>query len=229
MEDSPPGVGEHELSRDDGEMLDNGERAQEDGHHNIIDLPLSPKRRRIYGMDETESALAKSVFRTSEALELHQSAHSTQTGEEAVKPRPAFLRPSMAPQDQPAEPLPEAFSPHRRGQKYVPGGMAATVQQWIVETGRTVVQSRQGHACSRRENVVIQFKVDIARGQGPFLVNARTLSGETANMLLIQSSTAAMQCRDFGSGSVICIRDPTWDVELDGQSWAVVADWELLP
>ena len=48
--------------------------------------------------------------------------------------RPAFLPTAIAPTQQ-AEPLPEVFSPHRRGQKFVPGGMAEMVRGWVLDAG----------------------------------------------------------------------------------------------
>lgn len=36
------------------------------------------------------------------------------------------------------DPLPDQFSPHRKGQKYVPGGLAAEVRDWLVDINSSV-------------------------------------------------------------------------------------------
>ncbi|KAL5121432.1 hypothetical protein ACEQ8H_000503 [Pleosporales sp. CAS-2024a] len=52
--------------------------------------------------------------------------------------RPAFILPPQPTSPQkPSKPLPEIFSPSRKSQKYVPNGLAATMQGWIIETANT--------------------------------------------------------------------------------------------
>jgi hypothetical protein len=52
--------------------------------------------------------------------------------------RPAFiLPPQLTSPPKPSRPLPEIFSPSRKTQKYVPGGLASTLQGWIIETANT--------------------------------------------------------------------------------------------
>lgn len=67
----------------------------------------------------------------------------------AVTSRPHFLLPPLPKSPQkPATPLPETFSPSRKGQKYIPNGLASTLQGWIVETANT------GYAAQMRDTVV---------------------------------------------------------------------------
>ncbi|KAF2707671.1 hypothetical protein K504DRAFT_470058 [Pleomassaria siparia CBS 279.74] len=63
--------------------------------------------------------------------------------------RPHFILPSqhMSPPKL-STPLPETFSPSRKGQKYVPGGLASTLQSWIIETAHT------GYAAQTRDMVI---------------------------------------------------------------------------
>jgi hypothetical protein len=52
--------------------------------------------------------------------------------------RPAFiLPPQPTSPTKPSKPLPEIFSPSRKTQKYVPNGLASTLQGWIIETTNT--------------------------------------------------------------------------------------------
>jgi hypothetical protein len=52
--------------------------------------------------------------------------------------RPAFiLPPQPTSPPKPTRPLPEIFSPSRKSQKYVPNGLASTMQSWIIETANT--------------------------------------------------------------------------------------------
>ncbi|KAF2655428.1 hypothetical protein K491DRAFT_692893 [Lophiostoma macrostomum CBS 122681] len=63
--------------------------------------------------------------------------------------RPHFLLPPQPTSPaKPSTPLPETFSPSRKGQKYVPGGLASTLQSWILETASS------GYAAVNRDAVV---------------------------------------------------------------------------
>ncbi|KAF2475288.1 uncharacterized protein BDR25DRAFT_254188 [Lindgomyces ingoldianus] len=62
--------------------------------------------------------------------------------------RPHFLLPPQPTSPQLIHPLPETFSPQRKGQKYVPGGLANTLQSWIIEA------TNNGHAAQTRDTVI---------------------------------------------------------------------------
>jgi hypothetical protein len=52
--------------------------------------------------------------------------------------RPAFILPPQPTSPvKPSKSLPEIFSPSRKTQKYVPNGLASTLQGWIIETANT--------------------------------------------------------------------------------------------
>jgi hypothetical protein len=62
----------------------------------------------------------------------HPPISITATTTPFVKP-PRFRAPSPTSQPQPpTEPLPDTFSPQRRGQKFLPGGLAAEVIGWVM-------------------------------------------------------------------------------------------------
>jgi hypothetical protein len=68
---------------------------------------------------------------------------STEPSKSTATPTPASHRPAfiLPPQPtspvKPSKPLPEIFSPSRKTQKYVPNGLASTLQGWIIETANT--------------------------------------------------------------------------------------------
>jgi hypothetical protein len=66
------------------------------------------------------------------------SSTATATRATATPHRPAFiLPPQLTSPVKPSKPLPEIFSPSRKTQKYVPNGLASTLQGWIIETANT--------------------------------------------------------------------------------------------
>ncbi|KAK0338351.1 hypothetical protein LTR91_005445 [Friedmanniomyces endolithicus] len=244
-EDAPP---ESHAGSDD-EMLDTEEAGAvltTEGHgignHDLASsLPFSPKRRRLNdqaGTNVVEALISPgqttfelprtpaSHFRSTVPRFSHPSGSIASTAEvQAVQHRPSFLRSSVAPSE-PSEPLPEAFSPHRRGQKFVPGGMAATMQQWVIETGQAAVQSRRGHAYLRGEDYVFKAIVEVVEGDGPYLVRATTGNGEVAYVMLAAGN--GERAASVVIGSIVGLRAPTWAVECEGRVWRVGVDWKVL-
>ena len=236
---------------DDDEMLDDGGElalpptetdVEDPGRHPqwTHDLAFSPKRRRLHDRDATLSP-TRSTFKQSQpqappssvatprpAHSQAQPMRSANAAESIGFQRPAFLRQSADPQ-QPSEPLPDTFSPHKRGDRFVPGGMAATMQQWVIETGQAAAQSRKGQGYMRGEDYVLRVKVDEIIGEVSFTVRGRIASGDVVNLLLAgSSSTAAHGREEVKVDSFVGVRAPTWNLELDGRNWTVGVDWRLL-
>ncbi|KAI2469466.1 hypothetical protein F4781DRAFT_394226 [Annulohypoxylon bovei var. microspora] len=130
------------ISSDRGESSDEEERLRH----------RSPKRRRIsissdFGFDapaDHDHPMHDAMPSISSSLPEYFPAHSQPLS--PLNPRSAQQQPTFhkAPRFKPAEipegshygdPLPDAFSPHRRGKgaKYVPGGLAAEVRGWFVD------------------------------------------------------------------------------------------------
>ncbi|KAF2271735.1 uncharacterized protein EI97DRAFT_258218 [Westerdykella ornata] len=60
-----------------------------------------------------------------------------------VPSRSHFLLPAHPPSPaKPSAPLPETFSPSRKGNKFIPGGLASTLQSWIIETANAGYQTQ---------------------------------------------------------------------------------------
>lgn len=219
----------------------------------MTELPYSPKRRRI-GYDvfetpgaqdtqrlETGTAPSHATFKPPPDPSILRSSRTTAVGprfappsppssrartpaSEAFTNRPNFLRPSPAQQEASTEPLPEAFSPHRRGQKFVSGGMAATVQQWVVETGQAAVQSRRGQRYLKGEDFVVKVRIDVVSGDGPWLLHGKHSGEEDVSLLLAGTGTGT----NVEPGAIVGVRAPTWKVELEGRQWQVAVDWRVL-
>ena len=232
-------------------MLDDGhdsivpttEHVTEDAvgdQHWVNGIAFSPKRRRL---DEGNSILSPtrptfkypgtpaSDMSRATPFHAHFERDSTQPSAVSNAPplhRPAFIRPSTEPQEQ-NEPLPETFSPHKKGQKFVPGGMAATVQQWVIETGQAAVQSRKGQGYLKGEDYVMRAKVESFAGDSPFTVHATLPNGEAVNAILAPNRLPnAARSQELTEGCVVGVRAPTWEIELDGRVWTVGVDWRIL-
>jgi hypothetical protein len=139
--------------------------------------------------------------------------------------RPAFLKPPSVPPDT-TEPLPEAFSPHRRGQKFVPGGMASEVRQWIVDATHATSHSHARRGAGDPSRV----RVMECRGttkDGLLLVRG-SVEGKEARLIL-PSAGKNKNASKLVQGDLLGIKAPSWEIELDGSTWVVAADWSVLP
>ena len=205
------------------------------------DLPHSPKRRKIDDLSAKfqaalDSPARPTIFKhpTTPASALRQAAHqftrassvaSSVADEGGTVRRPAFLRSSVAPAEN-FEPLPEAFSPHRRGEKFIPGGMASSLQQWVVEMGQSAAHSRRGQGYLQGEAYLHRVKVESVSGHCPMLIQGRREDGHQLQFLLIAEGKALTG--NVCTGSIVGIRAPSWEVELEGDSWIVGVDWRTL-
>ncbi|OCK87384.1 uncharacterized protein K441DRAFT_691174 [Cenococcum geophilum 1.58] len=75
--------------------------------------------------------------------------------------RPTFLLPSHTSANSPPRPLPDTFSPQRRGQKFVPGGLANTVRGWVIDIAHTASQPSTGASHGARASCNDGWRVRI--------------------------------------------------------------------
>ncbi|KAJ0296440.1 hypothetical protein COL5a_009044 [Colletotrichum fioriniae] len=151
-----------------------------------------------------------------------------------VKTQPTFHR---APRFKPSESevirqegLPEAFSPQRRGAKYVAGGLAAELQTWLAE-----VKGWTGS--DRPADLVMSIAVDVVRhGNRMYLVRGRRILGggeaseEIAARLMLAGEgrlTGLGHKAPVVVGSVVAISQPAWEIELQDGRWIVACDWAV--
>jgi hypothetical protein len=139
-----------------------------------------------------------------------------------------------------SEPLPDAFSPHRKGAKYVPGGLAAEVRDWFVDVwaGTNAGAARRGG-----EEWLAMIQVDEVRAApGMTLVTGRHVQDDDPSndadpslrsmriMLAGSPRLSGLAKReDVKVGTVVGVGRPTWEVSLEDQGrWAVVCEWAIL-
>ncbi|KAG8168977.1 hypothetical protein KVR01_001726 [Diaporthe batatas] len=126
-------------------------------------------------------------------------------------------------------PLPEAFSPQRRGAKYVAGGLAAEVRDWLV-------QIKGSSEYDRPAGSSIDMVVDEAMSAPSLhVIAARRLdsgSGDEniATKVILAGDGRVTELRGTSTvkpGSKVSMSQPMWDITLDdiGQI-AVACDWE---
>lgn len=194
-------------------------------HHNptTAELPFSPKRRRL---ESDVSPLHHPHPRFTHATpSIPASAPAP-----APISRPSFLRPPTPPL---AAPLPQAFSPHRRGAAFVPGGTASTVQSWVVAAGQSAAQGRRQqqqqtyqYLQPRSEGWGFRVRVERAEemeGGGWKVLGLKDDgSGERARCLLLGEGKG-----DVRIGGTVGVKGLGWSVDVDGQGeWWVGVGWE---
>ncbi|XDG04329.1 hypothetical protein ABKA04_003944 [Annulohypoxylon sp. FPYF3050] len=170
--------------------------------------------------------------------------------------QPTFLK---APRFKPAEvpegahqsdPLPDAFSPHRRGKgaKYVSGGLAAEVRDWFVDAWAGAEAARRS---GNGGEWVVRIKVEKVRAaSGMALVVGRVVGDENedgggddgvvgtgdvkvrSTRIVLAGSPRIVgleRRQDVRPGMVVGVGRPTWEISLPGQGrWNVVCEWAIL-
>jgi hypothetical protein len=174
-----------------------------------------------------------------------------------LKP-PRFRPPDEDSHDQATEPLPEVFSPHRRGQKFIPGGLAAEVVGWLVNIESCVPGTGAGLGMERgtEERWAVRLVVDEVRGgseagiagAGMTIVRGRQMrrgSGstdqrvETAEMIdhlgivkvILAGEGVGVGIQKAGKvevGRIVGIKGPVWEVVIEQERWGVGVDWRVL-
>lgn len=157
-----------------------------------------------------------------------------QTAQAFVRP-PRFRPPDPSEQSH-IDPLPEQFSPHRRGQKYLAGGLAAEVRDWLVNLEAAVPATVQ------RRDVpwVVRVEVDEVSGGGRAgiaMVKGRQMHSDgminsLRTIKVILAGEGAGNGLQRGSmveaGKTIGIKAPVWEIVLEGEKWGVGVEWKVL-
>ena len=138
---------------------------------------------------------------------------------------PKFIIPTAAPSES-LDPLPEAFSPHRRGAKYLPSGLAATCRDWVLSASQLGAPKRRFGGGREREDGAAEWAArvrvqEVRLGEGMVLV--RSAMGE--RWMLIGGHRTGEGLR---RGGVVGVKRPVWEVEIDGETWGVGVEWSLL-
>lgn len=154
---------------------------------------------------------------------------------------PRFKIAEVVEADTTRPPLPEAFSPQRRGTKYVTGGLAAEVRDWLVQVkGASEYDRPTGESIK-----LIVDQVNIASHGGMYLISGdETESGNGSQTLQedIESGKGQLsrvilagdgRIPGLGSrtvvskGVAVSMYQPMWDITLkDLGRFAVACDWD---
>lgn len=142
-------------------------------------------------------------------------------------------------------PLPDAFSPQRRGARYVPGGLAAELRDWLVEVkgrggdgaGADIGGGITADADSDADARAVEVD-EVCAGQGMWLVTGRQRGrgGEGEGQFVDVRAILAGEGRLSGlarrnevvSGCVVQVLPPAWDIDLQDGRWSVACDWHVL-
>lgn len=97
----------------------------------------------------------------------HQEKQASKTHQPTFQRAPRF-KPAEIPEGAPRpEPLPDAFSPRRRGTKYIQGGLAAELRDWLVDVEAGIDSgsgSTTASGAKRDGEWVARIRVDSLRG-----------------------------------------------------------------
>lgn len=172
----------------------------------------------------------------------------------SISSLPRFILPS--PSSPPLPRIPQ-FSPHRKNQKLVPGGLATTLRELVVQTSllnqqsqirqgaRSTIAAREGARatveCRRSWDFlipVIEVRRAVEIGTGISLVREQAPNddegiGCTKGWVLIGARVAG---NDNSSqtdvqlrvGSLIGVRLPVWNIEVLGENWWVGVEWGVI-
>jgi hypothetical protein len=142
---------------------------------------------------------------------------------------PAFQRPPQfkATNDLEARPqlhpLPDAFSPRRHGAKYLPGGLAGELRDWLME----LKGGDEGEQLGTAEVRIIVD--DVRAGPNMCIVRGHRESAGGSLMVILAGAGRMVGLRRgniVGRNSSVNLAPPTWTIQLDGMgSWTVVCDW----
>lgn len=166
---------------------------------------------------------------------------TTQSTQAAFLKPPRFRPPDPSGEEQSqTDPLPDQFSPHRRGQKYITGGLAAEVRDWLINLETTTPVSATKK--SKDDPWLLRLLVDGISGGGKAemtLVTGRQVhfaGGGVVDSLgilkIILAGEGAGTGLQKGSrvevGKVVGIKGPVWEVMIDQEKWGVGVDWKVL-
>lgn len=160
-----------------------------------------------------------------------EDAETRQAQQPVFRPAPRFKPPTDG-----QGMLLAAFSPQRRGAKYIPGGLAAELQGWLSEakgwdcadSAATTANGDDGRNDVSTLRIVVE---EVGPGRRMQLVRGR-VGPEAASRRFILAGqgrlTGLGQGASIEHGSVVMVGPPVWDAEMDGCVWTVACDWRVV-
>ncbi|KAF2139303.1 uncharacterized protein K452DRAFT_320449 [Aplosporella prunicola CBS 121167] len=240
-------------------------------HHPVTldspsDAERSPKRQRLIPKpDYPESSTIHDVTPTSMPISKpsrfilapNSPGHGSFTGLEtsamqSTRSRNPFLLPDSTQSNVPPKnrtgattntiaPLPEHFSPHRRAEKFAPGGMADVVRGWILNVGQNGPTQHQlvyRNDRPQRGGTPAIFQVtdhkDSVRSEQVNIVAGRALRREenppskVVNAMLVGAGKGAGS--KLKNGDTVRVGSPSWGIEIGQpiEPWTIGVHWDLV-
>lgn len=173
------------------------------------------------------------------------ASSSTLRGPQDIQPaflRPPRFRPPDPTKQTHADPFPDQFSPHGRGRKYLAGGLAAEVRDWLVNLEATipVASAQRIKEDSWIANVVVD-ESNGTGGTGMTMVRGRQAKSDAAHAIVNDSGVVKVILAGEGVGTglkrgskveigrTIGTKGPVWEVVIGGEKWGVGVEWKVLP
>lgn len=205
-----PGDGQQDVPMEDDEQVE------------VASSPTFDDRIAVHSSFDLEGCPAESRPRSPQPPDEQTPRHPT------FRNAPRFKAAEIAAETQ-QRPLPEAFSPQRRGAKYVAGGLAAELRDWLVQVKGS---SEYDRPAGSSIDVVVD---EVTFAPGLHVIAARRLDSgsEDENIpgkVILAGDGRVTELRGRStvkSGGVVSMSQPMWNIALDDIGrFAVACDWE---
>ncbi|KAF2673979.1 hypothetical protein BT63DRAFT_172621 [Microthyrium microscopicum] len=133
-----------------------------------------------------------------------------------ISHRPSFVLPATSPDTKDVDPLPSHFSPHRKSQHLIQGGLADTMRAHIID-----LTAGSAHSHSHRPSTW-KFHVSEANALPSMALVKGTMENGREEHLLLASQGYLVK-----SGDTISVKGINWEVELQDRKWIVCIDWKV--
>ncbi|KAK8024252.1 hypothetical protein PG993_012318 [Apiospora rasikravindrae] len=175
------------------------------------------------------------------------STQKHQQQQPKFQPVPRFKAPEP-PEPGHREPLPDAFSPRRKGVKYLPGGLASELRDWLMNIETATGSKRDGDWAARlrvdevrtASNMMLvggsqqqrQRDTDDDNGGGGSGGLFISKSGDVSSRVILAGEGRLQglgKKSEIAVGCVVGIARPVWEVDLGSEGqWVVACDWVVL-
>ncbi|ODA82614.1 hypothetical protein RJ55_01122 [Drechmeria coniospora] len=171
--------------------------------------------------------------RGSQGYDRDGNSPSNRAGGRSAHEQPVFqtaprFKPSEADQDL-ADGIPAAFSPPRRGTRYLPGGLAAELQAWLSEVkGWKGFDDDGGYDRQACDSITID---ELRPGRRMYLARGRVAPEGPARGFILAGEgklTGLERRARLEVGNVVALGQPVWEVRLEEEVWTVACAWNVV-
>lgn len=145
--------------------------------------------------------------------------------------RPIFLKPDVK-EENPSVPLTDLFSPHRRGKKYVPGGIAETMRGWIVEISQEMQYDQKYGNRSLHYHDSMAIKIQETQrdnGQHFTLLSGESHGQKVNAVILGKGNHGSGERNEVIKDTTVALGRPRWEVRIGeaDERWVIGVDWAI--